>query len=137
MRILGLILLVFTVVGCRTSTVVHRPYSAVHAALVTMEHQIDAKMRAFTDAEAAGPKRIFTGAEATGHEVQSGRCYELYINEFVNSKMGPYTIVRATASSGDSTSVTVSSKKKDGLILDSRQPEIEKRRLAELLEILR
>lgn len=130
MRILGLILLLFTVVGCRTSTVVHRPYSEVQAALVTMEQHIDAKERAYL-----AENRVFTGARATGREVQSGRCYELYIDEYP-SKMFPYTIVRATATSGGSTSVTISSKKQDGLIFDSRQPEIEKRRLAELLEIL-
>ena len=123
MRILTLMLLVLAAVGCRTSTVVHRPYSEVRAAIVTMEQRIDSKKHAFTD------------AEATAREVEPGRCYELYICEFVEKPFWPYTVLRATATSTDSTSIAVSSKQA-GLIFDSRRPEKEKQRLQELLEIL-
>jgi hypothetical protein len=92
--------------------------------MITMEQRIDAK------------KQVFADAEATGRDVHPGQSYELYICEFVEKPFWPYTVVRATAASADFTSVAVSSKQ-TGLFFDSRRPETEKRRLEELLEILR
>lgn len=109
-------------VGCCTKKSVDRPYADVQAALVKMEHQINAECRQPGDAKAEGG--CFLGGG-----------YRLHIVEEPNRFFQPFTWLTAKRAGTNTTLLEVVSRQ-EGWFINTRKPETEARRLQQFLEVL-
>lgn len=117
-----LLSLVCSTMGCCTKQLLDRPYADVRTALDTMEHQINAARRQPADAKAEG--QYVYGS------------YRLYIVEEPDRVFQPFTWLTAKSVGTNATLLEVVSRQ-EGLFINERRPETEKRRLEQLRDILK